>query len=185
LALPAELLHGPVQRGERFGDEMGVEPVLSQVGYLFLLSDPARWAAFQAQAEMQRSLGLPVETLTAAEAQARVPVLNVEDVLGATFCGRDGLADPHIITQAYVSRARDLGARFEFARPARGLALERGRVRAVLTDAGPIETPMVVNAAGPYLGPVGRLLNWKPLYDLDQGLTGAIDWYRQYFGATA
>lgn len=139
---------------ERFGDEMGVEPVFAQVGYLFLLSDPARWDAFQKQADMQRALGLPVETLTAAEVKARVPVLQVDDILGATFCGRDGLADPHIITQAYVSRARERGARFEFARPARGLVMENGRVRGVLTDTGTIDTPMVVNAAGPYAAEV-------------------------------
>jgi len=30
-----------------------------------------------------------------------------------------------------------------------------------------------------------RVLGWSPRYDLDRGLTGAIDWYREYFGATA
>jgi CDP-glucose 4,6-dehydratase len=25
-------------------------------------------------------------------------------------------------------------------------------------------------------------LNWKPLFDLDQGLERTIDWYRDFFG---
>jgi sarcosine oxidase subunit beta len=139
---------------ERFAEEMDTDPVFFQVGYLFLLGDPATWAAFQAQAEMQRGLGLPTRTLTPAEAREIVPELNLEDVLGATFCPTDGLANPHEITQAYVAQARRLGARFEFGRGARGLVLEGSRVIGVETECGRITTPMVVNAAGPYAAEV-------------------------------
>ena len=139
-----------IDQYERFAAEMETDPVFFQVGYLFLLSDAERWASFQRQAEMQRGLGLPVETLSPGEVAARLPMLNVEDVLGATFCARDGLCNPHEITQAYVAQARRLGARFEFARAARGLVMDARRVTGVLTDDGPISTPLVVNAAGPY-----------------------------------
>jgi sarcosine oxidase subunit beta len=139
---------------ERFAEEMETDPVFFQVGYLFLICDPAQWASFQAQAAMQRELGLPVRVLTPDEARGLVPELNVGDLLGGTFCPRDGLVNPHEITQAYVAQARRLGARFEFGRAARGLAIERGRVAGVETEAGPIATPMVVNAAGPHAAEV-------------------------------
>uniref|UniRef100_A0A832MIM2 FAD-binding oxidoreductase n=1 Tax=Eiseniibacteriota bacterium TaxID=2212470 RepID=A0A832MIM2_UNCEI len=139
---------------ERFAEEMETDPVFFQVGYLFLLCDPEQWAAFQAQADMQRGLGLPVRTLSPAEVLELVPGLNVEDVLGGTFCPKDGLANPHEITQAYVAQARRLGARFEFGRAARGLVVEGGRVTGVVTDTGTIATPMVVNAAGPHAAEV-------------------------------
>jgi sarcosine oxidase subunit beta len=135
---------------ERFAEEMETDPVFFQVGYLFLICDASMWTAFQSQAAMQRSLGLPVETLTPNEVRARVPELNVSDVLGATFCPRDGLASPHEITQAFVAQARRLGARFEFGRAARGLVVEDGRVAGVETDGGRIATPVVVNASGPH-----------------------------------
>ncbi len=141
---------------ERFAEEMETDPVFFQVGYLFLLADPQRWAAFQGQAEMQRAFGLPVETLTPEEAQARVPQLHVDDLLGATCCPRDGLGNPHEITQAYVAHARRLGARFEFSRPATGLELAGSRVVGVRTPAGTLHTPTVVNAAGPYAAEVAR-----------------------------
>ncbi len=143
-----------IERLERFADEMEDAPVYDQVGYLFLLSDPQRWAAFQAQAEMQRSLGLPVRTLTPADVLDLVPQLHVEDVLGATFCPRDGLADPGSITLAYERQARKLGVRFEFGCHAVGLLTEGARVTGVRTGAGDVASSWVVNAAGAYAAQV-------------------------------
>ena len=135
---------------ERFAEEMGTDPVFFQVGYLFLLADEARWTAFRLQAEMQRGLGLPVEELTPEEIRRLVPGLRVDDLLGATWCPRDGLGNPHEITQAFVAQARRLGARFEFGRAATGLVRRDHRVVGVETSAGRISTDLVVNAAGPY-----------------------------------
>ena len=145
-----------VRQYERFADEMGTGEVFWQVGYLFLLSDPASWAAFQKQAEFQRSLGLPVETLTPRQVKDRLPIVSIDGVLGGTFCGTDGLADPHMVTQGYEARARALGADLRFGVNATGLRMEGGRVTGVRTDQGDIDTPMVVNAAGPHAAEVAR-----------------------------
>ncbi len=139
---------------ERFAAELGTAPVFFQVGYLFLLTDPARWKAFQEQAAMQRELGLPVEALTPAEVKAKVPELMVDDLLGATFCAKDGLGNPHEVTQAYVTRARERGARFDFRRTATGLRMEGDAVVGVETDLGPIDAPWVIDAAGPHAAEV-------------------------------
>ncbi len=139
---------------ERFEQEMGSDPVFFPVGYLFLLSDEARWRAFQAQAEMQRALGVPTRTLTPAEAGAMIPQADLEGVLGATFCATDGLGNPHEITQAYERRARDLGARFRFGVEANGLLREGHRVTGVRTSEGDIAAPVVVNAAGAWAAEV-------------------------------
>jgi len=143
-----------VRHYERFESEMGSDPVFFPVGYLFLLSDEARWAAFQSQATMQRALGLPVQTLTPEGAGALVPALDLTDVLGATFCSTDGLGNPHEITQAYEARARELGARFRFGVEATGLLREGRRVVGVQTSEGDIATPLVVNAAGAWAAAV-------------------------------
>ncbi len=139
---------------QRFEQEMESPPVFFPVGYLFLLSDPERWSQFQQQAAMQRSLGLPVEVLTPAAARDRVPELEVADLLGATFCPRDGLGNPHEVTQAYVAQARRLGARFRFGTAATGLRIERDRITGVETPQGAIATPWVVNAAGAWAAQV-------------------------------
>lgn len=141
---------------ERFAEDMGTDPVFFQVGYLFLLSEPAQWAAFQKQADMQRALGLPVQTLDPAALARLVPGVNLDGVLGGTFCPRDGLGNPHEITQAYERRARELGAKFDFGRPATGLILDGTRVTGVRTASGDIDTPVVVNAAGPHAAEVAK-----------------------------
>jgi len=143
-----------IARFKTFGAEMETDAVFFPVGYLFLLADPAAWATFQEQAEMQRSLGLPVQTLTPEGARAIVPELEVDDLLGATFCLEDGLGNPHEVTQSYVAQARRLGARFQFGDAATGLVMERDRVVGVRTAGGTISTPMVINAAGPHAAEV-------------------------------
>ncbi len=145
-----------IEEFERLPEVMGCEPVFFQVGYLFLLADDVTWATFQRQAEMQRALGLPVETLTPEQARARVPELNIEDLKGATFCGKDGLGSPHEVTQLFVQHARELGARFEFGVPATGLIVERGRVIGVRTPQGDVHTPWVINAGGPHAAQIAR-----------------------------
>lgn len=139
-----------IEQFERLPEEMGCDPVYFEVGYLFLLADEASWAAFQRQAEMQRGLGLPVDTLTPEQARGIVPELRIDDLVGATFCRKDGLGSPHEVTQLFVQHARELGARFEFGVPATGLVVEHGRVTGVRTAQGEISTPWVVNAAGPH-----------------------------------
>ena len=143
-----------VSQFERFEQELESPPVFFPVGYLFLLSDPGRWAEFQAQAAMQRGLGLPVELLSPGQAREIVPGLAVDDLVGATFCRKDGLGSPHEVTQAYVAQARRLGVRFEFGRGATGLLVERGNVVGVKTAQGDLHAPMIVNAAGPYAAEV-------------------------------
>ena len=65
-----------------------------QDGYLFVVRDPETWAAYRQAAEMQRGLGVAVELLDATEVAGLVPGLSVDDVVGATYCAQDGIADP-------------------------------------------------------------------------------------------
>lgn len=178
-----------VRQYERFDAEMGTDRVFWQVGYLFLLSDGAQWAAFQRQAEFQRSLGVPVETLTPAQVHDRLPLVNVEGVLGGTFCGTDGLADPHRVTQAYEAKARALGAKFRFGVSVTGIRREGGRITGVQTSAGDIDTPVVVNAAGAWSAEIARwagvdlpvlpyrrhCFTTKPLAFVDESLPMIVD----------
>lgn len=144
---------------QRFAEEMQTGETFWPVGYLFLLSDEAQWAAFQRQAELQRSLGVPTQTWTPADAAALVPELNLEGVLGATFCATDGLGDPHMITHGFEQQARALGAKFRFGVEATGLLMDGDRVTGVRTSQGDVSAPVVVNAAGAYAAQVAKWAN--------------------------
>ena len=142
---------------ERFADEVGHTIDFHQDGYLFLLSSPSSVETFRRNAALQRSLGVDVEWLDADDAARLAPGLETEGVLGATFCRRDGIADPNGVTMGFAKAAQAAGVSIERGVEATGIKVDRGRVAAVETSRGAIDTRVVVNAAGPYARQVGRL----------------------------
>jgi len=86
-----------------------------------------------------------------------VPVLNVEDVLGCTFCPTDGVASPNDVTFGYANTARRLGARLKEGVEVTGIDIASGRVQGVRTSAGEIATRLVINCAGPWAASIGRM----------------------------
>jgi sarcosine oxidase subunit beta len=88
----------------RFFEELG-SPFFDQVGYLFLATTEEGLAELEARAELQRGLGVPVESVDAS----RVSGLNTEDVLGAVACWEDGVAEPAEVTRELVKRSVAMG----------------------------------------------------------------------------
>jgi glycine/D-amino acid oxidase-like deaminating enzyme len=78
-------------------------------------------------------------------------------VIGATFCARDGIADPNGVTMGFAKAAQAAGVAIERDTEVTGIGLARGRVARVDTTRGAIATPVVVNAAGPYARQIGRM----------------------------
>ncbi len=143
---------------ERFEDEVGQEIDFHQDGYLFLLSDEANLNAFSRNVAMQRSLGVEVDVITPGEAQRLAPGLEVEGVIGATFCARDGIADPNGVTMGFAKAAQAHGVEIVRKTEVTGIDREGNRVAEVETTRGRVSTRAVVNAAGPYAKPVGDMV---------------------------
>jgi sarcosine oxidase, subunit beta len=142
---------------ETFKDEFGVDPGYQRIGYLFLITDPADLASFETRIALQRRCGVAVSVITPKEAQDIVPALRVDDLIAAVWGPTDGLAGPAEITQGFAQRARALGARIEEGVDVTALEISGGRLRRVGTSAGPIDTPLAINAAGPFGARVARL----------------------------
>jgi sarcosine oxidase subunit beta len=142
---------------ETFREEFGVDPDFRQYGYLLLITDPADLARFRAMHAVQRELGVPVELLSPGDIRRLVPPLEVDGVLAGSYCARDGFADPNAVVQGFARRARALGAEIREGAPVVAIEAGGGRVRAVITPAGSIAAGVVVDAAGPWAGVVGRL----------------------------
>ena len=126
-------------------------------GYLFLLSSDDSVAAFERNVQLQRAHGVDVNWLTPAEAARRAPGISVEGVLAATFCARDGIADPNGVTMGFARAAQDRGVEIVRGTEVTGIGLSGARVEYVQTSAGRISTPLVVNAAGPWASEIGRM----------------------------
>ncbi|MBI2902075.1 MAG: FAD-binding oxidoreductase [Candidatus Methylomirabilis oxyfera] len=143
---------------ERFEEEMGCSADFRQVGYLFLASSGEDWAWLKEAAALQQRLQVPVELLTPEEARRLVPGLWIDDLLGATFCGSDGIADPHAVLHGLAGQARRLGVRILEGREVTGILCDGGRVRGVrMKDGEAVAAALVVNAAGIHAREVGLM----------------------------
>ena len=139
------------------GTEVGLETGWREVGSLRLASSEERMEEIVRQAGWAKTVGLPLELVSAAEAQELFPPMSVEGVLGAAYLPSDGYVDPSQLTFALAEGARRRGAEIATQTRVTGIATERGRVTAVETDRGTIETEVVVNAGGMFAGELGAL----------------------------
>src|SRR5215208_4630072 len=112
---------------ERFADEVGHPVDFHPDGYLFLLSSPDSVDTFKRNVALQRSLGVDVQWLDAGEAARLAPGLNTAGVAGATFCQRDGIADPNGVTMGFAKTAQALGVSVERDTEVTGIRVDRGR----------------------------------------------------------
>jgi sarcosine oxidase subunit beta len=92
------------QASVRLFRELGA-PLFEQVGYLFLATTAEGLAQLEQRRELQAALGVPVEQVD----PSYVDGLRVDDVLGATICREDGIADPAGVTHELVRRAAAFG----------------------------------------------------------------------------
>ena len=102
------LCRASIKYYERIASEVGFR----QKGYLWLY-DADTWPKALAHVDLQRSLGHPIETLTASEVPQKVPEIDrLAGIEGATFSPRDGLINPNLLKNHYRDRAKELGAQF-------------------------------------------------------------------------
>jgi glycine cleavage system aminomethyltransferase T/glycine/D-amino acid oxidase-like deaminating enzyme len=138
-------------------DEVGLETGWHEVGSLRLASSRERMEELDRQAGWAKTFGLPLELVSAEEAQRLFPPMSTEGVLGAAYLPTDGYIDPSQLTFALVEGARRRGAEICEETRVTGVEVSDGAVRAVVTDRGRIETDLVVNAGGMFAGEIGRL----------------------------
>jgi glycine cleavage system aminomethyltransferase T/glycine/D-amino acid oxidase-like deaminating enzyme len=137
--------------------EVGLETGWREVGSLRLASSPERLEEITRQAGWAKTFGLPLELISAAEAQALFPPMTTDGVLGAAFLPSDGYIDPSQLTFALAEGARRRGAEVNTGTRVTGITVERGAVTGVETERGVIETEIVVDAGGMYAREIGAL----------------------------
>jgi 4-methylaminobutanoate oxidase (formaldehyde-forming) len=109
------------------------------------------------QVSWAKTFGLPLELLSAEDAQQLFPLMVTDGVRCASYLATDGYLDPSQLTFALAAGAREGGCRILTHTRVTGIEVEGGRVRGVQTDAGTIEAEIVVNASGMFAAEIGRL----------------------------
>ncbi len=138
-------------------EEVGLETGWHEVGSLRLASSPERMEELTRQAAWAKTFGLPLELISAPEAQSMFPPMSIDGVLGAAYLPTDGYIDPSQLTFALVEGARRRGAEICEETRVTGVEVTEGRVRGVTTDRGDIAADLVVNAGGMFASEIGRM----------------------------
>ncbi len=128
-----------------------------QEGYLIIGSNKEEDEMFEQNVKLQQSLGIPSKKLTKEEAKEIVPYLNTDIVYSATFCPTDGHLNPFTTTDAFYRAAERMGVVFYKYTAVEDIVVENGKVKAVVTDKGTIETENVINAAGGWAKQIGEM----------------------------
>jgi len=127
-------------------------------GYSFVAYGKREAGILRGLLALQQASGLNIDWKGRSALLELIPALNRDGLLGGTFSPGDGLCSPLLLGHAMYVQACRAGAEFRFHDTVRGIEAEDGRVRAVVTDAGRYETPVVVNAAGAWANDVGRMV---------------------------
>src|SRR6266446_10003832 len=141
-----KMMMSSVELYRALGDEVGLETGWHEVGSLRLGSSEERMEELARQAGWAKTFGLPLELISAEEAQRLFPPMSTDGVRGAAYLPTNGYIDPSQLTLALVEGARRRGAEINEDTRVTAIETERGRVKRVVTDKGSIDTELVLNA---------------------------------------
>ncbi len=149
-----------------FEDAVGGDARFIETGRLLLFGERDANAA-RANVEMNRELGVDIQTLTPSEILEIVPQVHMSGIALGVYEPNSGYADPMATTYAYAEQARIHGAEILTGCAVTGIKTAGGRVVGVETEDGLIETDAVVAAIGPWVNklaaPLGEFLPVTPI----------------------
>ncbi len=142
---------------ERFQEEIGQDVNYRQCGYLLIATHENIATIFEHNVELQNNLGVPTQLLSGDEVRARLPLMKFDDAIAGTFNQKDGIVDPNSVVTGYLSAAQKMGVKAINRAEVTGIRVRGDSVQAVKTTQGVIETRMILNAAGPWSGTIGKM----------------------------
>jgi glycine/D-amino acid oxidase-like deaminating enzyme len=140
-----------------------------QRGYLFL-ADVSCAARLTRRFEAMRSAGARIELVGRDEIQRRLPDAALDDIEFGVFGPDDGYANPKAVLRAMRRIAEGAGVEYIPAEVS-AIRVTKNRVSGVTFGTDSIDTPVVVNAAGPFASEVARLAGVSlPVFPVRQQL---------------
>lgn len=147
----AELAQLSKQRFHQFSERYGgYDSGFHPCGYYVLVGE-SDVETLKQVVQLHHSLNIQVELVDLQAVQSEVPQLNLRDVAAAAYEPGSGYGSPPQTTQAFAQRATDLGVDIRLETPVLEIQLDtENRVRGVVTPAGEISTPIVIDCVGPW-----------------------------------
>lgn len=121
---------------------------LNQVGYLLIATDDSEWDMLKSNLDLQHKMGVDSFIVDMGnDVQKIAPGINIDGIVGATFCQRDGNADPFHCTLAYLQGAKRLGVEVLTYTTVTELIAKNGKIKGVKTTRGEFGAERVINCA--------------------------------------
>lgn len=137
--------------------ETGLATGWKMTGCLRLATNQDRWTEFRRLATTAGSFGMEMHLVSPEEVKRMWPLMNVDDLVGASWLPTDGQASPSDITQSLARGARMHGAKIVENVRVTGFEMKDGRITAVKTSEGDVSCEKVVNCAGQWARQVGDM----------------------------
>lgn len=152
-----QVLKYSVELYKNLEKETGLQTGWKMTGCLRLATNQDRWIEYQRLATTAQSFGMEMHLLSPAEVKKMWPLLETNDLVGASFLPTDGQASPSDITQSLAKGARMHGAKFYEGVRVTGFDIAGGRVISVKTNLGSITCSRVVNCGGMWARQIGAM----------------------------
>jgi len=141
----------------RLESETGQATGVIECGSIQLATTPQRAEEMRRSYRRAQSLRIECEEIGPEDVARFWPLAYVDDIKAAFYFPRDCRGNPTDITRALAKGARIGGVRIIENCVVTGVETHAGRVKAVRSTCGRIETDFVVNCAGIWAREVGRL----------------------------
>ena len=139
---------------ETYGDDIE----WTKGGYTFVAYRKHEEETLKELLKTQHQYGLNIDWYDRDDFLKIVPDLNPNGLLGGTFSPDDGHCSTLLVGHAMYAAAEQAGATFRYNERVTAIDLTDGRVSGVKTDHGEYAAPVIVNAAGPWAGEIGKLV---------------------------
>ena len=137
--------------------ETGLDTGWKMTGCLRLATNADRWTEYRRLATTAKSFGMEMHLIPPGEVRRMWPLMDVSDLVGASWLPTDGQASPSDITQSLAKGARMHGARIVEGVAVTGFTMAGNRITHVETGQGRIACDKVVNCGGMWARQLGAL----------------------------
>ncbi|MGI9514798.1 MAG: GcvT family protein, partial [Anderseniella sp.] len=138
-------------------EETGLETGWKMTGCLRLACNEDRWIEYKRLATTAGSFGMEMHLISPEEVKKLWPLMQVDDLVGASWLPTDGQASPSDITQSLAKGARMHGANLIEGVRVTGFRMDGDRITAVETTDGTIQCEKVVDCGGQWARQIGAM----------------------------
>jgi len=142
---------------ERMGTDLHSNVLFYRLGYAWVLYDDDEVARMREIVAMHARLGIRSALLSPDDTLRHLPVFEGGEPVAGSVLSDDAIVHHDAVVWAHLDHVRRRGVEVHPQTAVTGIERDRGRVRAVLTDRGRVEAPLVLNAAGGWSGELNQM----------------------------